>query len=196
MDSLAAYRSAMGLPGLSLQLGAWESELTANMNFEKRAVKLVTHEEGIPAVLQTIVRAQSDNRALDGAMTVQGIAKLDLQQLTTDGVITSDSLWDEVLKDVQPVGSALKKEDITREAIQVVLWSSLVQCLGSGGDEPGELFCCTHGSLGPQVVCTDWGSSLASYGVDSIAFAQIRGDLVEALSVEVSLSNTYVGDVI
>ncbi|EIN06933.1 polyketide synthetase [Punctularia strigosozonata HHB-11173 SS5] len=169
MDSLAAYRNSMGLPGLSLQLGAWESQLTANMSFEKAAVKLVTHEEGIPIVLQIITRAQSNNGTPDGTMAVQGIAKLDLQQLATDGVADSDSLWDEVLKDVQTTRIGLRKEDITKEAIQKALWSSLDQCLGSSNDEP------------------DWGCSLGSYGVDSIAFAQIRGALVEALSVEVPI---------
>lgn len=73
MDALAGHRLSSGLSATSLQLGAWESKLTENPNFNKGITYSMGNEEGIPLII----------KAMTLPVPVQVIAKLDTQQLSS-----------------------------------------------------------------------------------------------------------------
>lgn len=77
----------MGLPGVSLQLGPWESELVDNLRTSSAAhgvvVKTITHKDGLPLILS----------ALSSPIPVQVIAALDPHALARMPGFASDSLF-------------------------------------------------------------------------------------------------------
>ncbi|KAJ2925849.1 hypothetical protein H1R20_g11245, partial [Candolleomyces eurysporus] len=88
LDYLAGLRRSLGLPGVSLQLGAWESRLTENLDMKKSFALKMSHQEGIPLILQAM--STSTNR---GNCPVQVIAEFDVPKLLSVPAYASDPFF-------------------------------------------------------------------------------------------------------
>ncbi|KDR66936.1 hypothetical protein GALMADRAFT_232327 [Galerina marginata CBS 339.88] len=55
MDSLATYRHNSGVPGTSLQLGAWESKLIGNIDMNNSFALLMKNDEGLPLIMKAMM---------------------------------------------------------------------------------------------------------------------------------------------
>jgi hypothetical protein len=93
LDALAAYRQSLGLNGTSLQLGAWKSHLTDNLDLSGSGVATMSNDIGIPLVL----------RAMRTRDPVQVIAELDIPALQQNPVTASDPLFLEVYAHCAPI---------------------------------------------------------------------------------------------
>ena len=76
MDALAQHRHICNLPGLSLQLGAWESEMIKGLDMIQGPIQSMSDKEGTMAVLKAM--GESSGHQTD---VIQVIAKLDLERL-------------------------------------------------------------------------------------------------------------------
>ncbi|KAJ6632258.1 hypothetical protein B0H10DRAFT_1771537 [Mycena sp. CBHHK59/15] len=172
LDSLAAYRQSMGLPGVSIQLGPWESELVDNLPPSSSSsgglMKTMTHKEGLPLIL----------RAFSSTEPVQIIADLDTQVLSKTPVFATDPLFAALVASVAPqprsrrMGGAIDAADFLVSIIRGVL--------ELGDSEP----------LGRLRL--DLDESLTACGIDSIAFNQIRAKLQKDLGVDLPM--VYLSD--
>ncbi|KAF8190650.1 hypothetical protein K438DRAFT_1970946 [Mycena galopus ATCC 62051] len=167
VDSLAAYRRSMGLPGVSLQLGPWESELEQALPESALArgilVTKVSHKDGLPLIL----------RALLSPVAVQVIAAFAPPALSRVRALATDSLFAPLVATVaaaKPLERAMSNEDISKSAVSI-----LREILELADSEPLEL-----------------NESLSACGVDSIAFGQIRAAVMKRLGVDVPL--VYLSD--
>ena len=87
MDALAAYRQSLGLKGLSLQLGPWESHLTEGLDLSMLMAAKMTHAEGIPIIL----------KAMASEDPVQVIANIDIEKMAENPTVARDPMYAEVL---------------------------------------------------------------------------------------------------
>ncbi|KAJ7634663.1 hypothetical protein FB45DRAFT_909481 [Roridomyces roridus] len=104
LDSLAAFRQSRGLPGVSLQLGPWESELMDNLATQASndgAVPVMTmaHKDGLPLII----------RSLASPVPVQLIASVNPQALSRIPAFATDSLFSVLFTDTadKPSGQEL-----------------------------------------------------------------------------------------
>ncbi|KAF8207894.1 hypothetical protein K438DRAFT_1713428 [Mycena galopus ATCC 62051] len=168
VDSLAAYRRSMGLPGVSLQLGPWESELEQALPESAGArgvlVTKISHKDGLPLIL----------RALSSPVAVQVIAAFAPPALSRVRALAMDSLFVPLVATVasaaRSLESAMSSEDISKSTVSI-----LREILELADSEPLEL-----------------NESLSACGVDSIAFGQIRAAVMKRLGVDVPL--VYLSD--
>lgn len=107
MDTLATHRHSSGLPGTSLQLGAWESKLIEGVNLSKAFDLLIHHSEGIPLILQ----------AMKVPVPVQIIAKWNVARLTSTPAYAKDPFFAHVLPstagDSHPIKPKINKSDVS-----------------------------------------------------------------------------------
>jgi hypothetical protein len=87
MDSLATYRHNIGLPAASLQLGAWESKLTDNIDMTKSFAFLMKHDEGIPLIM----------KAMMVPIPLQIIARMDSEKLSATPAYAKDPFFASLL---------------------------------------------------------------------------------------------------
>ncbi|KAJ7932976.1 KR domain-containing protein [Mycena leptocephala] len=166
LDSLAAYRRSIGLPGVSLQLGPWESELMDNLarsSATAAVVHTISHKDGLPLIF----------RALSSSVPVQVIAALDVQTLSRIPVYASDTLFAGLVADVDAPKSrmlAMSSTDVAKSVVSILRVVLELKDL-----EP-----------------LDLNESLSACGIDSIAYGQIRTAVMKKLGVDVPL--VYLSD--
>ncbi|KAF8190662.1 hypothetical protein K438DRAFT_1763113 [Mycena galopus ATCC 62051] len=167
VDSLAAYRRSMGLPGVSLQLGPWESELEQALPESVGArgvlVTKISHKDGLPLILRSLVSPAA----------VQVIAAYAPRGLSRVRSLATDSLFAPLVATVAAAKSterAMSSTDISQSVVSI-----LREILELADSEPLEL-----------------NESLSACGVDSIAFGQIRAAIMKRLGIEVPL--VYLSD--
>ncbi|KAJ7768218.1 hypothetical protein B0H16DRAFT_1686400 [Mycena metata] len=158
LDALASHRRLHGLPGVSLQLGPWESAL---VDGRTRATYAATtaHKDGLPLIV----------RALASAEPVLVIAALDAPALARVAVYATDSLFAPLVAGVDAKAKAKRGEL-------------------NGADVAGAVVRIVRGVLElGDVESLELNESLSACGVDSIAFGQIRNAVAKALGVDVPL---------
>ncbi|KAJ7440338.1 polyketide synthetase [Mycena galericulata] len=167
LDSLAAFRQSRGLPGVSLQLGPWESELVDNLPAPSSTpngelLRTMTHKEGLPLII----------RALSSPSPVQVLAALDTDVLSRIPAFANDSLFSPLVACARPTARApaLSSAAVAQSVVAIVRG-----VLELAESEPLEL-----------------NESLSACGIDSIAFGQIRVAVLKQLGVEVPL--VYLSD--
>ena len=101
MDSLATYRHNIGLPAASLQLGAWESKLTDNIDMTKSFAFLMKHDEGIPLIM----------KAMMVPIPLQIIARMDSEKLSATPAYAKDPFFSSLL----PLSKTAASSDIKRK---------------------------------------------------------------------------------
>jgi hypothetical protein len=72
----------LGLKGLSLQLGTWESHLIESLDLSMNIVTKMTHAEGIPIIL----------KAVASEAPVQVIANIDIEKMAENPTIARDPM--------------------------------------------------------------------------------------------------------
>ncbi|RDB30947.1 6-deoxyerythronolide-B synthase EryA1, modules 1 and 2 [Hypsizygus marmoreus] len=165
LDTLAAYRQGIGLRGLSLQLGAWESRMIEGLDLSRSAVLAMSHDEGIPLIM----------KALSTTDPVQVIARLDMKLLGQDPALSGDPMMSEVLETHakrMPARLSFTKGQAKQKIVEILR---------------GLLELTVDDEL-------DLEESVTSCGMDSIAFAQARGRVLKAIGVEIPmlyLSDSY-----
>ncbi len=87
METLAGYRRARNLPGVSLQLGAWESRAVQNLDTETGLARVMLNKDGIPLIL----------KAMSVPVPVQLIVKLNVEKMAATPAYAGDPLFGEVL---------------------------------------------------------------------------------------------------
>ncbi|KAK0184742.1 polyketide synthetase [Armillaria mellea] len=165
LDYLAAYRQTLGLSGVSLQLGAWESNLIQNLDVSKGLVKPLSNAEGIPMITKAVERAKKHQDP------VQVIAKFDVDLMRGIPAFKEDRMFASIVGDVSN-GSA---PTVTRDQAEEIFISVIRDVL--------ELKKGEH---------LDLEESLTASGIDSIAFAQIRGRLLKDIGADVPM--VYLSD--
>lgn len=119
MDSLATYRHNIGLPAASLQLGAWESKLTDNIDMTKSFAFLMKHDEGIPLIM----------KAMMVPIPLQIIARMDSEKLSATPAYAKDPFFASLLplsktaasSDIKQKLSAVEANKIIVDILRVAL---------------------------------------------------------------------------
>ncbi|KAK0471022.1 hypothetical protein IW261DRAFT_1612345 [Armillaria novae-zelandiae] len=166
LDYLATYRLTLGLSAVSLQLGAWESNLIRNLDVSKGFVKPLSNVEGIPIITKAIERAKKHQDP------VQVIAKFDVDLMREIPAFKEDGMFASIVGDVSKTSAPTMTRDQAEEIFVNVIKDVLELRKGE------------H---------LDLEESLTASGVDSIAFAQIRGRLLKDIGADVPM--TYLSDV-
>jgi hypothetical protein len=104
MDSLATYRHNIGLPAASLQLGAWESKLTDNIDMTKSFAFLMKHDEGIPLIM----------KAMMVPIPLQIIARMDSEKLSATPAYAKDPFFASLLPLSSKTGAAASSDNKLR----------------------------------------------------------------------------------
>lgn len=104
MDSLAAFRHNSGIPGTSLQLGAWESKLIGDVNMDNSFALLMKNEEGLPLIL----------KAMMAPIPLQMIARMDSGKLAATPAYAKDPFFAPLLS--SSTGSAPKNTKAKRSS--------------------------------------------------------------------------------
>ncbi|KAJ3506790.1 hypothetical protein NMY22_g17136 [Coprinellus aureogranulatus] len=193
LDYLAGLRHSMGLPGTSLQLGAWESALIEKLNMKKSFALLMSHKEGVPLVL----------KAMSASHPVQVVAEFDVAKLMSVKAYAMDPFFASILpkapaaqqpavpvaaapappahvapQEPGPAQSAVSSKDTKSTMVDIL--RSVMEL------RPSETL--------------DVDSSLTACGGDSITFAQLRGRVLKEVGVDLPamfLAETYtIGDII
>lgn len=116
MDSLATYRHNIGLPAASLQLGAWESKLTDNIDMTKSFAFLMKHDEGIPLIM----------KAMMVPIPLQIIARMDSEKLSATPAYAKDPFFANLLPttaspDIKQKLSAVEANKVIIDILRVAL---------------------------------------------------------------------------
>jgi hypothetical protein len=128
MDSLATYRHNIGLPAASLQLGAWESKLTDNIDMTKSFAFLMKHDEGIPLIM----------KAMTVPIPLQIIARMDSEKLAATPAYAKDPFFASLLtktaasSDIKQKLSAVEVNKIIVDTLRVALELQPNERLGAG----------------------------------------------------------------
>ncbi|KAF8811343.1 ketoacyl-synt-domain-containing protein [Phlegmacium glaucopus] len=164
MDSLATYRHNSGLPASSLQLGAWESKLTDNIDMTKSFAFLMKHDEGIPLIM----------KAMMVPIPLQVIARMDSEKLAATPAYAKDPFFASLLPSSKTASSGIKELRSAAEANKTII-DILRVALEL---QPNEKL--------------DTAEPLTSCGADSITFAQFKGQVLKELEVDVPM--VYLSD--
>ncbi|KAF9012766.1 hypothetical protein BDQ17DRAFT_1420105 [Cyathus striatus] len=157
LDSLAAHRRSIGLAGTSLQLGPWESKVIQGVDLSQTHMRIMSHDEGIPLLLQ----------ALSDDDPVQVVVDWNAEKVAQSPAFASDAIFRELRLNSASKGRVVKKmhskKDLSNSIIGIVK-----EVLEVGQNDP-----------------FDMEESLISCGMDSISFAQMRGNVLQRLGVEI-----------
>ncbi|KAF9475042.1 ketoacyl-synt-domain-containing protein [Pholiota conissans] len=157
MEVLASHRRAKKLPGTCIQLGAWESRLTDVMD---DAVRDSQYHMDNETGIPLILKA------IAMPQTVQVVAKLPMNILINNPAFSLDPLFKEILlRGRSGANHQSSSLDASEELLDIVRTVLELQ--------PTD-----------KLEMTD---SLNACGVDSIAFAQIRGKVLPRLGVDVPM---------
>ncbi|KAK0216459.1 polyketide synthetase [Armillaria nabsnona] len=166
LDYLAMYRRTLGLPAVSLQLGAWESNLIQNLDISKGLVKPLSNIEGIPMITKAMERAKKHQDP------VQVISKFDVELMREIPAFKKDRMFVSIVGEVRNTAAPTTTRDHAEEIFINVIRDVLELRKGE------------H---------LDLEESLTASGIDSIAFAQIRGRLLKDIGADVPM--VYLSDV-
>ena len=111
MDSLATYRHNCGLPAASLQLGAWESKLTDNIDMTKSFAFLMKHDEGIPLIM----------KAMTVPIPLQIVARMDSEKLSATPAYAKDPFFASLLPSSNAVSSDTKQKLSATEVNKIIV---------------------------------------------------------------------------
>ena len=111
MDSLATYRHNIGLPAASLQLGAWESKLTDNIDMTKSFAFLMKHDEGIPLIM----------KAMMVPIPLQIIARMDSEKLSATPAYAKDPFFASLLPSTKTASSDVKQKLSAVEVNKIIV---------------------------------------------------------------------------
>lgn len=186
LDSLARYRREAGLSGLSLQLGAWESNMLKDLgDLSKAMVKPIRHADGIPLIHRAM--------ACPDVGAVQVIADLDMKKLAQIPVLAQDALFEGLVEKLELNKMGAEQEVRTSESITQLILRTLGVTMELDTDAViGKLCRHHHRVICSNKVITDVRESLQTLGVDSIAFTQLRGRLLHDLGLELPM--VYLSD--
>ncbi|KAF9012744.1 hypothetical protein BDQ17DRAFT_1344564 [Cyathus striatus] len=166
LDSLAAHRRSIGLPGTSLQLGAWESKVIENVDLSQTDLNVMSHAEGIPLVLKAIFENDP----------VQVIVSWNAEKLARSPPYASDAMFRE-LRLTNPGKVHVVQKTYSKKETSEIILSTVKGVLEIRENDPFD----------PE-------ESLVSCGMDSISFAQMRGNVLQRLGIEIPvryLSNSF-----
>ncbi|PBK61389.1 ketoacyl-synt-domain-containing protein [Armillaria solidipes] len=166
LDYLATYRQALDLSAVSLQLGAWESNLIQNLDISKGLVKPLSNAEGIPMITKAMERAKKHQDP------VQVIAKFDVELMREIAAFKEDRMFASIVGDVSNTSAPTTTRDQAEKIFINVIRDVLELRKGE------------H---------LDLEESLTASGIDSIAFAQIRGRLLNNIGADIPM--VYLSDV-
>jgi len=179
MDSLATYRHNCGLPGTSLQLGAVDSNKD---NIDDGISKVMVLSEAIPLIV----------KAISVPIALQVIAHLDVHKISVTPFLAQDSIFSSLLsrKDA-PLKEKVKmsSEQVKSAIVDILRLAMELQA----SEKLGMFFFHSNGCL-DILRNQDTNEPLTSCGADSIAFAQIKGQVLNELDVDVPvmyLSDDY-----
>lgn len=111
MDSLAAFRHNSGMPGTSLQLGAWESKLIGQIDMSRSFAKLMTNDEGIPLM----------QKAMMTPIPLQVIARMDVDKLAATPAYAKDPFFGLLLSSSTNASSQDGKPKLPKEQVNKML---------------------------------------------------------------------------
>ncbi|KAG7441749.1 ketoacyl-synt-domain-containing protein [Guyanagaster necrorhizus] len=166
LDYLATYRQRLGLSAVSLQLGAWESNLIRKLDVSKGLVKPLSHTEGIPMIMKAMALAKKCPEP------VQVIAKFDVELMGEVPAFKEDRMFASIVGDVGNTPAST----MTSEQAEEIFINILRDVLELRNEE-----------------YLDLEESLTASGIDSIAFAQIRGRMLKDIGADVPM--VYLSDV-
>ncbi|KAF9473131.1 ketoacyl-synt-domain-containing protein [Pholiota conissans] len=165
MDTLAAFRHNSGMPGISLQLGAWESKLISDVDMNNSFATLMKHDEGLPLIL----------KAMMTPIPVQIIAHMDSAKLAATPAYAKDPFFAPLLASSGITASKSSKANLSTEHVRKTLVDILRVALEL---QPSEKL--------------DMSEELTSLGADSITFAQFKGQVLKEFEVDVPM--VYLSD--
>jgi len=112
MDSLATYRHNCGLPGTSLQLGAWESKLIGNIDMNNSFAKLISNSEGIPLIM----------KAMSVPIPLQIIAIMDAEKIASTPACAKDPFFAPLLASMSASGKKdkLSTDDVKKMVVDLL----------------------------------------------------------------------------
>jgi len=189
IETLASYRRARNLPGVCLQLGAWESRAVQNLDMEANQTRVMLNKDGIPLIL----------KAMSLPIPVQLIVEFHVKNMAPVPAYAGDPLFSEVLplaemKEVRKEKPSLRKTDpqVGKKVISIL--RDILELRAD--DTLGTPFRSNLSSdiLNLIMLTLETGESLTSCGIDSISFAQIRGKVMADLEIElpmIFLSETH-----
>lgn len=111
MDSLAAFRHNCGLPGASLQLGAWESRLIGDVNMENSFALLMKNDEGLPLIL----------KAMMAPIPLQIIARMDISKLAASPAYAKDPFFAPLLSSSNAAPQKTTKAKLSKDNAEKIL---------------------------------------------------------------------------
>jgi hypothetical protein len=111
MDSLATYRHNIGLPAASLQLGAWESKMTDNIDMTKSFAFLMKHDEGIPLIM----------KAMTVPIPLQIIARMDSEKLSATPAYANDPFFASLLPVSKTAASSVTKQKLSADEANKII---------------------------------------------------------------------------
>lgn len=166
MDSLATYRHNISLPAASLQLGAWESKLTDNINMTKSFAFLMKHDEGIPLIM----------KAMMVPIPLQIIARMDSEKLSTTPAYAKDPFFASLLPVSKTTASSAIKLMLSSDEANKIIADILRVALELQPNERlGASLLVAHKIFTEPFFPLDTAEPLTSCGADSITFTQFKG---------------------
>ncbi|KAF8196525.1 KR domain-containing protein [Pholiota molesta] len=160
MDSLATFRHNSGMPGTSLQLGAWESKLIGEIDMKGSFALLMKNEEGLPLIL----------KAMMAPIPLQIIARMDATKLAATPAYAKDPFFAPLLASPNSADTTPSKAKLSAEQANKILIDILRVALEL---QPSEKL--------------DTAEELTSLGADSITFAQFKGQVLKEFQVDVPM---------